>query len=367
MKIFKCQQCNQIIHFENWMCGSCTRRLGYLPELNVLSALEPEGQQWRALAVSEGLYRFCANAELSVCNWLVPVASPETFCVACRHNHTIPDLRLKENLAAWRKVESAKHRIFYSLKRLRLPLANRVDDPQKGLIFDFLAESTAAGVSNGAKVMTGHDDGLITINLKEADDAEREKVRVAMAETYRTLLGHFRHEIGHYFWDRLVLSDDRSSGDLETFRDVFGDERVDYDEALKKYYENGPPPDWQNNFISRYASTHPWEDFAETWSHYLHIVDTIEMGSSFGLHIHPDCDVEARLDAVLDFDPYEAGDINRMVQVWLPLAIAVNAINRCMGEPDLYPFVLTPPVIKKLGFIHQLIHSLGQSACALRV
>ncbi len=175
-------------------------------------------------------------------------------------------------------------------------------------------------------------------------------------ERYRTLVGHFRHEIGHYFWDRLVQNAGQPSGALDAFRELFGDERADYAEALKKHYESGPPADWETRFISQYASSHPWEDFAETWSHYFHIVDTIEMASSFALRIQPDFAEQTGLSAALDFDPYETGDVPRMVQVWAPLAIAVNAINRCMGEPDFYPFVLTPTVIKKLEFIDALIH-----------
>jgi hypothetical protein len=201
-------------------------------------------------------------------------------------------------------------------------------------------------------VITGHDDGLITLNLKEADDVERERIRTSMGETYRTLLGHFRHEIGHYFWDKLV----RDAGKHEVFRKYFGDEQADYQEALKLHYASGPPSDWAEHYISPYASAHPWEDFAETWAHYLHIVDTIEMAAAFGLRIQPAIGSSLGQSAVLNFDPHEPGEIDRLIQAWLPLAYSVNSINRCMGEPDLYPFVLAPAVIVKMGFIHQLIH-----------
>jgi hypothetical protein len=358
MKIFKCQYCGQLLYFENRKCEYCTRDLGYLPQARELSAMEPDGVVWRALAVREGRFRLCANADLGGCNWLVPQNSQETFCAACRHNRMIPDLTLRDNLNRWRKMESAKRRLFYSLIHLNLPLANRADDPAKGLVFDFLAEDRAAGLP---EVMTGHEDGLITINLKEADDAEREKLRSEMGETYRTLLGHFRHEIGHYYWDRLI----RECGNLEDFRRFFGDERLDYDQAVQAHYASGPPAGWQNNYISSYASTHPWEDFAETWAHYLHIVDTIEMASALGLRIRPAVGGNADLSASPDFDPYQpGGDIGRLIHEWLPLAIAVNSINRCMGEPDLYPFVLTPPVIAKLGFIHDLVHANRIAAAA---
>jgi hypothetical protein len=348
MTIFKCQNCGQILHFENDRCENCSHQLGFLPEQALLSAVEPDGDDLRALADPDHRYRFCANAAYSACNWLVFTESSETSCVACRHNRTIPDLTVDQNMIRWRKLENAKHRMFYSLLRLHLPLANRIDDPEQGLAFDFLGEAPATGLT---KVMTGHEDGVITINIAEADDDQREKLRQAMSESYRTLVGHFRHEIGHYFWGRLV----RDGGELEGFRKLFGDERQDYGQALQTHYAQGAPPAWWDHYISRYASSHPWEDFAETWAHYLHIVDTLEMASAFGVRVQPATGI-AHLTTAIDFDPHEPGDINRLINAWVPLAVAVNAINRCMGEPDLYPFILTPEVIKKLGFVHDLVH-----------
>jgi hypothetical protein len=357
MKIFKCQSCGQLIYFDNVRCENCNHRLGYLPEPGVLSALEPDDETWRPLAEPEARYRFCVNAEHDTCNWLVPAGSEERFCTACRHNRTIPDLAVDHNWQHWKKFEIAKHRLFYSLIRLDLPLANRVDDPEEGLVFDFLADPPNA---ESHHVMTGHDNGLITINLKEAEDHERERLRNLMGESYRTILGHFRHEIGHYFWDRLV----RDEGRLEECRALFGDDRKDYQSALQRHYADGAPADWQQGYISRYATSHPWEDFAETWAHYLHIVDTLESASAFGISIDPVLDGSPLWSARLDFDPYEAGDrpIERLIDVWLPLTFAMNAINRAMGEPDLYPFILTPPVIAKLGFIHELIHARRHAA-----
>ena len=282
--------------------------------------------------------RQCRNFELQLDD---PFGSPEAYCAACRHNRTIPDLSVPQNLTRFGSLESAKRRMFYSLLRLHLPLANRVDDPARGLAFDFVAADPAAGTT---EVITGHEDGLITINLREADDAEREKMRNSMAETYRTLLGHFRHEIGHYYWDRLV----RDGDSLEKFRELFGDERQDYDEALKLHYANGHNGAWRDRYISHYAASHPWEDFAETWAHYLHIVDTLEMACAFGVRVEAPVGTGVKANSPVD----------ALIQQWLPLAIAVNGMNRCMGEPDLYPFVLTPAVIGKIGFIHQLVESL---------
>jgi hypothetical protein len=349
MKLFKCQHCGQIIYFENQKCEKCGRRLGYMPEAALLSALEPQENAWRALPANGRLYRFCANAEFDVCNWLVDVASDNSYCVCCEHNRTIPDVSIQANLIAWRKIEAAKHRLFYTLLKLRLPLAPADGIAGEKLIFDFLA----AGQQGGPKVMTGHEDGLITLALDEADDVEREKRRSSMHEPYRTLLGHFRHEVGHYYWDRLVRDGDK----LEPIRQVFGDERIDYEQALKRHYSNGAPANWQQGFVSSYATSHPWEDFAETWAHYLHIVDTLEMTAAFGLVIHPALANSGDLDAKVTFDPYGPGDMAQLIDTWIPLSNALNNLNRTMGQPDLYPFILSPPVIAKLAAIHNLVHA----------
>jgi hypothetical protein len=349
MKLFKCQHCGQLLYFENTVCERCSHKLGYLAEMNALSALEPEGDAWRVLAQPSRPHRFCANAAHDACNWLIPAIATDTFCLACRHNRTVPDLSQTQNLLSWRKLEAAKHRLFYTLLCLRLPIETRAENPE-GLAFDFLADQPA---QIGPKVMTGHDNGLITIALAEADDAEREKRRTSMGEPYRTLLGHFRHEVGHYYWDRLV----RDDGRLDACRAVFGDDSQDYDQALQRHYAQGAPATWQESFISAYPTVHPWEDFAETWAHYLHIVDTLEMAGSFGVHVEPKLDTGGELEASVDFDPNKAGDVQQLLDAWLPLTFALNSLNRCMGQPDLYPFVLAPSVIVKLSFIHDRIHA----------
>jgi hypothetical protein len=351
MKLFECQNCGQALYFENTRCESCGLRLAYLPERETITALQEADGVWRALAAPHGRYRFCANAQHDVCNWLVAADEAEPFCAACRHNRTIPDLSQPENLARWRKIEFAKHRLFYTLLKLRLPLTTRPDDPN-GLAFDFLA--APAKHSQAPPVMTGHENGLITLNLAEADDAERERARHDMGEPYRTLLGHFRHEISHYYWDRLIAD----TPSLKEFRQLFGDERQDYAGALQNYYANGPAPDWPDKFVTAYASSHPWEDFAETWAHYFHMVDTLETAAAFGLRLRPKVGKGADLSAVIDFDPHVA-EMDRIIDAWLPLTFAVNSINRSMGLSDLYPFVLAPPAIWKLAFIHDRIHAAG--------
>jgi hypothetical protein len=355
MKLFECQKCNQLLYFENTSCENCGSRLGYLRARETLSVVEPDGQipggqVWRAMAEPAKRYRFCANAEYEACNWLVDNEQPSPYCAACRHNQTVPDLSVPENLLPWRKLEFAKHRLIYSLLKLKLPLATRAEDPD-GLAFDFRVPGAAAPDGSVTPVMTGHDNGVITININEADDAERERMRNEMGEAYRTLLGHFRHEIGHYYWDRLIAD----GGRLDKFRETFGDEQRDYAQALQQHYANGPPANWQNNFVSAYASSHPWEDFAETWAHYFHMIDTLESARAFGLSVRPRLAAAAELTTTIYSDPHNA-DVEQIIDAWTGLSIAVNEINRSMGLPDLYPFILGPAVVVKLTFIHDCIH-----------
>jgi hypothetical protein len=238
MKLFKCQNCHQIIHFENTRCEKCSSRLGYIPEQGVLTALEADSDFWRRLrSAREEAFRFCANADHQACNWLMVASSAETLCLSCRHNRTIPDLSLGGNLVAWRKMELAKHRLFYSLLKFQLSMPTVAEDPENGLAFDFLAELPA-----------------------------------------------------------------------------------------------------------------------ETWAHYLHIVDTLEMAASFGMSTHPALARDDMLDAAVDFAPYRADTMAQLVESWLPLSVALNCLNRSMGQPDLYPFVLSEPAIDKLAFVHGLVH-----------
>ncbi len=350
MKLFSCQNCRQILFFENQHCGRCGEQLGYLPRRGELSVLKPDGAAWQALAEPETRWKFCANSTFLVCNWMVPASSSEAYCAACRHNHMVPDLSIGANLQSWSKLEVAKHRLFYALLQLGLPTPNRQDDPKAGLIFDFLTDSDGSG---GKKVMTGHEDGLITLAVAEADDAEREARRARMGEPYRTLLGHFRHEVGHFYWDVLI----RDGGRAADFRHLFGDERNDYGSALRAHYAHGAPADWQDRFVSAYASSHPWEDWAETWAHYLHIIDGLETAGAFGLEIHPTVDRDHALEIGPKTLPYSSCHFEALVHQWLPLTIALNAMNQSMGLNDLYPFVLSPSVIAKLAFIHQVIQS----------
>ena len=295
MKLSICETCGQMLHFENSICLSCGAPLGFMPGSMELSALieQPDGTLAPKSRTDEH-WRPCGNAASAGCNWLVPVEATDAFCVACRLNRTIPDLSVPGNLEKWQSIECAKRRLIYALMRFGLPLASRHEDEERGLAFDFLADT------EDAPVFTGHDDGLITINIAEADSAERERRRVVLGEHYRTMLGHMRHEVGHYYWDLLV----RDGGKIDASRAMFGDESESYREAMERHYAAGPPPDWQANYVSAYATMHPWEDFAETWTHYLHMVDTLDTAASFGLAVDPVVSTDPQFNAQIGFDPY---------------------------------------------------------------
>ena len=354
MKPFHCDACGGLVFFENNACVKCGHALGFLPELLDLSALEPgEGDTLRPLAPAANgkPHRLCANGrQHNLCNWLVPADDPQSFCIACRLNDVIPDLSVAGNEERWARLEKAKRRLIYTLLKLRLPIDAIATEKRPALRFRFLGDSAAA------PVLTGHENGLITVNIAEADDAVREERRVSLHEPFRTLLGHFRHEIAHYYWDRLIAD----SSWLERFRTVFGDERDDYAQALQRHYQQGPAPDWMERSVSAYASSHPWEDWAESWAHYLHIVDTIETAAGFGLTLKPRHPAAESMTADPKKAAKEEAAFDLILNTWFPLTYALNSLNRGMGLSDLYPFVLSAAAIEKLRFIHEVVEGSRQ-------
>jgi hypothetical protein len=360
MKSFHCQYCDQLIFFENVQCVTCGHTLGYLPDMAIMSALEPAdgvGMWWPLAEEAQArLYRMCRNySQENVCNWMVPAEDEQVLCRSCRFNQTTPDLSQPGALACWHRLETGKRRLVYSLLCLKLPVRSKEEDPEKGLAFAFLGDPNPS-FEETSKVITGHANGLITLNIAEADDAIREKMRLTMNERYRTVLGHFRHESGHHYWERLVVHSEW----LAPFRELFRDEREDYDRALKCHYEQGPPQDWPQRFISAYASAHPWEDWAETWAHYLHIVDTMETAREFGLQVRPRQPNEPKVDSRIKLVGCRPESFDKMLDSWVPLTYVINSINRSMGQPDMYPFVLSTPAVDKLRFVHAVIARAGQ-------
>jgi hypothetical protein len=351
MKTLTCSACDTRVYFENSTCLSCGHALGFDADTLAMAAVAPVAgdvalfrKVGRAVAFKEGLaeVRFCENAGHGTCNWLVPAETEGNLCKACACNRTIPNLSQPGSLEAWREVEQAKKRLVYSLLRLGLPVDASPDGSIPRLTFDFMVQAT-----------TGHENGVITIDVLEADSVERERRRAQFDEPFRSLLGHLRHESGHYYWMRLV----EHGGTIEEFRALFGDERQDYQGALNAHYATGAPPNWADSFVSAYASCHPWEDWAETWAHYLHIVDAIETAEAEGM--------EPRAAGLLfgaawpfkKYDVYRQVSFESLMERWLPLSLALNNVSRSLGRRDLYPLVISPMARRKLGFVHRAVRS----------
>lgn len=349
MKLFTCTHCGEILYFENTRCAHCGYVTGIFEENNQLFALsaKDEGSFNHVYLNSNIQFKYCYNHQFDVCNWLVPANGDNIFCKACDLNRTIPNLQQQQYRDYWQTIERAKHRLVYSLLRLKLPVFSKKKDAKKGLCFDFVAND------DNKKVLTGHENGLITINIAEADDIEREMARKNMQEPYRTVLGHFRHEVGHYYWDLLI----DGGGGIDAYRTLFGDERQDYSKALDKHYRIGAPLNWTDNFISAYASSHPWEDWAESWAHYLHIMDTLETAYYFGVQVTPLPVKNSLMQAHIQKDPYKEPIFTNIINQWLPITYAMNSLNRSMGISDIYPFVISPKVIQKLSLIHNVCNS----------
>lgn len=355
MKLFKCQHCDHPLYFENTLCLNCGSHLGFLYPQSSLVALTKTTNGLEILGSPGMSVKYCSNYQFDVCNWLINGGSNNKLCEACELNNKIPNLDSASNIKAWRSTENAKHRLLYSLHRLRLPLRSKAIDPINGLAFEFLEDQKRNHYSTQKEgIKTGHVNGVITLNIAEADSVHREMTRELLKEDYRTLIGHFRHEIGHYYWDQLVKN---SPHVLEDFRRYFGDEREDYGHALNRYYAFGPKPDWNQHYITAYASSHPWEDWAESWAHYLHFVDTLETAFSFGVSLQPNIDTVINVGTTINFDPYEQINFDAIIAAYLPLTFAMNSINRSMGIQDLYPFVTHQLVLDKMKFIHHLIHN----------
>ena len=367
-------QCGRPVYLGNSQCLACGTPLGYVIERLGVVSLAPAAGSDDAYTVFDQpggqTYRRCANFLTAAgCNWMVP-APPigaaaeahshglaEGFCLACSTTRTIPDLSVPGNDELWRKLERAKRRLLSQLLALGLPVRTRFVDPAHGMTFDFLGS-----VPGQAPVMTGHHNGVVTLNAEEAEDAVRERIRAEMREPYRTLLGHFRHEIGHFYWNVLV----QDTPWLEGFRQLFGDETQDYAAALRHHYDNGPPADWALRCVTSYASTHPWEDWAETWAHYLHMADTADTALSFGINA-TNVELTSDLFGPADLWQPEHPDAGRFLDFlngWVRLTGVLNELSRSMGQPDFYPFVLPRAAVGKLQFIHEVITAQREDTAA---
>ncbi len=342
MKSWRCHECDQAVFFHDLMCVNCSATLGFDPESMEMLSLRKKGgsdQTGRQVLVDHFGREFlqCHNGvQYGVCNWLIPVDNPHTFCKGCQLNRTIPNLDNPTNIIRWNNFEHAKKRLLFTLFRLEISISSGHSNPEKGLLFDLIEDHrTNFEDFSGSFVHTGHLDGLITINALEADDVQRAAVKQEMNETYRTLIGHLRHESGHFIWSFVKKNDQL----MQEFEALFGDESIDYGSTMENYYKHGPADNWQKHYISPYASAHPAEDWAEVWGHYLFIYDAIETALSYGV-IPP---------------PQKKIGIQARILLWQKLSVVLNELNRSAGLDDAYPFVLNKTIRQKLEFVDKAV------------
>ncbi|WP_051946488.1 putative zinc-binding metallopeptidase [Verrucomicrobium sp. BvORR106] len=359
-------ECGTIVFFENTACVGCGRLLGYVPETGRIHSFTQDASSGNYRsgdpALKQRHYRACEHrGGVLGCNWMIPTGEPVNQCQSCLLTRTYPDINIPGNDAKWAQAEAAKRRVASQLQRLGIPLVSQLLAPE-GVCFDFL--QTPPG---DAPVITGHENGVITLNVDEADAASRELVRQQLGEEFRTLAGHMRHELAHYYWD-LLASDPAW---LPAFRERFGDEQVDYGDSLTQYYGGGARLDWNQNCITPYASAHPWEDWAETFAHFLHLHEGVHVARTYGLE-------GGQLPfAIQKFDlkvlgsrvpKREARLFLEDINAWVKLSLLTNEMSRALGHPNSYPFVLNGPVVEKLWFVRQSIPAIaGHLNAASRV
>lgn len=347
MKTFHCDQCGQQVFFENVACESCLGMLGYQPDHQTMGtfALAPDGS-WRSLnpAHADQRYRKCRNyADEGVCNWMVSADSPDQVCASCELTQVIPALSIPKNRVYWQRMEAAKRRLLYTLWHLNMRPVSKSRDARLGLAFQFLEDGPSR------RVRMGHANGLITLNVAEADPSQRERIREQLGEPYRTLLGHFRHESGHYYFEQLVVHSHWHS----QFRALFGDERAPYGQALREHYHRQQHALRDVRFISRYASAHPWEDWAETWAHFLHMIETLDTAFWCGMTVQPRHAREPTL--TIHQNPQQLTSFQDLMTQWLALTSVLNSLNRSIGMPDPYPFSLSEMARQKLEFVFNVV------------
>jgi hypothetical protein len=340
------------VAFEAQHCDTCRTPLGLHLPTRALVALNDDG------SLIDGVrWIRCTQHTTLGCNWLAEAEQSDFERGRCladsliRREPAADDTLAREKLVP---TAGALRRLVYQLDELELPVEPywRVDG---GLAFDLLSSYTT-----GEKVIIGHAGGVITIDVVESLDDYRETLRVRLGEPYRTMLGHFRHEVGHYYQNVLVETGSGARRYLDECRALFGDEQASYADAIARHYATGAPADWAESFISEYATMHPWEDFAECFAHYLHITDTIETSREAGLVLHAD---RVRFAAPHDIAPLESytdEPIERLLFDWRWLSLLFNRVNTAMGKNPLYPFEIPPAVIAKLGFVHRVVREAGR-------
>ena len=337
MRAYRCPRCSAMLDGARGRCPRCGAPVGLALPLGTVLDLETMGAGWKR----------CIGSGDAECNWLV-TADDGPRCESCRLTRTVPGGHDPSDLAHLARTELAKRRVVYQLYDLGLPVVDRAQDPVRGLAFDLLS-------SRAGPVVTGHADGVITIDLAESDDAHRMMLQAQLDEPYRTVVGHIRHEIGHYYW--MVLVED--AGQEDAFRALFGDERDSYADALQRHYREGAPVGWESTYVSAYATMHPWEDWAETFAHYLHIRDTLQTAAAWGISVAGPAGGSGPSTGVVPMDTLEDETFTTVARDWAIVSAALNSLNRSMGHADLYPFDLPGPAVERLELVHRLVTDAG--------
>ena len=339
--------CGAPVFFDSNECKACQRKIAFNPATLRFHPLEQVSNNVSSIDV-EPSWHLCENGvHYDVCNWLRPSSAESKLCFACQFNRYIPNLSRANNTRLWRVLELNKRHLLLNLITLGIPCINSWNAPNEGFLFDFL-EDFRDGIEEGTFVTTGYAGGIITINILEAEPLSRVAQQQASNEVYRTVLGHMRHEIGHHFF-QCIKGDQMLHSNFEQ---KFGSSSLDYNNALAEFYASGPDVNWSEYCITAYASAHPMEDWAETWSHYLHIYDALDTAFNFGL-------VSENPNVL---------SIHDKISHWRQFSVALNEMNRSMGMSDIYPFVINAQVEDKLAFVEKAIDYLrnkSQSSVSL--
>ena len=341
MRLFHCDRCGSTLPFGAQACPACFADIGYVPDQRTLRVLTPTDDRAGFHLGSgdtndDSTWWRCLNAAWG-CNWMVRSLEGQSWCRSCRLTRGRPDTARPDAIQAWTIAEAAKRRLVHQLDEFALPIEIESESMPDGLVFDLVYLPGEGGI-------TGHFEGVVTLDLAETEDAHRDELRRRLGEPFRTVIGHLRHEVAHFYWPRLVGQTD----EIDTFRHLFGDDRADYRESIDHYYANATA-DWDRaRYVTAYAAAHPFEDWAETFAHYLHIVDSIDTAVAYDL-------VPPTDGTMLVTDAVGALAFSDILDAWRPINTAVNAIAETVGAPAVYPFEPVGAVVDKLTFVHRQI------------
>ena len=334
MRRFTCESCAEEVAFDALRCASCSSPLGYVPAQQAVKVLHPAaGAVSFSISGDDAEFWRCPNSARG-CNWVLPAGTGDIWCRSCGLTPGRPDETNPDALAAWSTAEAVKRRLVHQLDHLALPIDPRSDATPDGLAFDLVYVPGQFGPA-------GKVDEAVTLDLADADVQDVGAPPRRVHAPFRTLIGNLRHKVGHHYWHRLVGQSDH----VTPFRRLFGDERADYPAAIEPH-QAAVAHHWDaSRFVTGRAESHPFEDWAETFAHYLHILDATDTAEAYRL---PDGQCEMGRPQ----SSPGGGTFAEILRLWRPTAPAVNALAASLGLPAVYPFQLTGVVLQKFEFVH---------------